>query len=236
RFVWNERADWYVEACKGRLMQPGPDREVARSILVHAFDQALRLLHPVMPFITESLWRRLPGHVEGSLLATAPWPVRPARNATNFSFAVLQDAIQAIRQIRSDYAIPPAQIMTTYLTGPDALTAFVREERALFSRMARCEIAEGAAPSGAAAHAVLQKGLELVLPLAGVVDLEKEAAKLKNELGGLEKQLVALRGRLANEKFTSKAPPEIVESEQAKEREWSARAVQLHAKLKELGG
>jgi valyl-tRNA synthetase len=236
RFVWNELADWYVEACKGRLMQPGPDRDVARSILVHAFDQALRLLHPVMPFITESLWRRLPGHIEGSLLAAASWPVRPARNAAKFSFAVLQDAIQAIRQIRSDYAIPPAQIVTAYLTGPDALTAFVREERALFSRMARCEIADGAAPAGAAAHAVLPKGLELVLPLAGVVDLEKEIAKLKNELASLEKQLAALRGRLANEKFTSKAPPEVVDGERTKEREWSARVEQLHAKVKELGG
>ena len=236
RFVWNELADWYVEACKGRLTQPGPDREVARSILVHAFDQALRLLHPVMPFITESLWRRLPGHVEGSLLATASWPVRPARRTGNLSFGILQDAIQAIRQIRSDYAIPPAQIVTAYLTGPDALTAFVREERALFSRMARCEIAEGAVPAGAAAHAVLPKGLELVLPLAGVVDLEKEVAKLKNELAGLEKQLASLRGRLANEKFTSKAPPEVVDAERTKEREWSGRVEQLLAKVKELGG
>jgi valyl-tRNA synthetase len=236
RFVWNEFADWYVEACKGRLMQAGPDREVARSILVHAFDQALRLLQPVMPFITESLWRRLPGHVDGALLATANWPTQPARHASVLSFAVIQEAIQAIRQLRSDYAIPPAQIVTAHLTGNKVLTAFVRDERALFARMARCEIADGAAPEGAAAHAVLARGLELVLPLAGVVDLEKEAAKLRNELGGLEKQLAALRARLANEKFTSKAPPELVASEQAKEREWTARAEQFHAKLKELGG
>jgi valyl-tRNA synthetase len=239
RFVWNELADWYVEACKGRLMQPGDDREIARSILVHTFDQALRLLHPVMPFITESLWRKLPTHVAGSFLATAQWPVRAARSATDKDvppFTALQDAIQAVRQLRSDYAIPPAQMVTAYLTGPETLTEFVREERALFSRMARCEIADGAPPVGAAAHAVLPRGLELVLPLAGVVDLEKESAKLANELGGLEKQLDALRGRLANEKFTAKAPPEIVEAERAKEREWSTRSEQLRAKLKELAG
>ncbi len=232
--MWNELADWYVEACKSRLMTPGPDREIARSILVHAFDQALRLLHPVMPFITESLWRSLPGHVEGTLLATAKWPVRPATNPAGASFAVLQQAIQAIRQLRADYAIPPAQIVTAYLTGPEQLTKFVRDEHVLFSRLARCEIADGAAPAGAAAHAVLSKGLELVLPLAGVVDLAKEAAKLTNELGGLEKQLAALRGRLSNEKFTAKAPPELVDAERAKEREWTARAEQLHAKVKEL--
>ena len=183
----------------------------------------------------ESLWRRLPGHVEASLLATASWPAPTARHTTDLSFGVLQDAIQAIRQLRSDYAIPPAQMLTAYLEGPPALTAFVREERALFARMARCEIADGASPEGEAAHAVLPRGLELVLPLAGVVDLAKEAAKIANELGGLEKQLGALRGRLSNEKFTSKAPPEVVEGERAKEREWSARSEQLRAKLKELG-
>jgi len=225
-----------VEACKGRLQQPGPDRELARSILVHTFDQALRLLHPVMPFITESLWRRLPGHVEGAFLATSAWPTRTDRHGADASFTVLQEAIQAIRQLRSDYAIPPAQAMTAHLAGPDALKAVVREERALFLRMARCEIADGDAPAGAAAHAVLQKGLELVLPLAGVVDLDKESAKLRNELGGLEKQLGALRTRLSNERFTSKAPPDVVDSERTKEREWSARAAQLHAKVKELGG
>ena len=172
------------------LLTPGDDQQVARAVLVHVFDQALRLLHPIVPFVTEALWQRLPGHVEGSFLATSAWPSGPPgrRDATPAdagkpavegsaaipAFAVLQQAIQAIRQLRSDYAIPPAQIVTAHLVGPDALAAFVREERALFSRMARCEIADGVAPAGAAAHAVLQKGLELVLPLAGVVDLEKE--------------------------------------------------------------
>jgi valyl-tRNA synthetase len=235
RFVWNELADWYVEACKGRLMQTGADREIARSILIHAFDQSLRLLHPVMPFITESLWRRLPGHVEGSLIATAVWPVRPVRHQVEPSFSDLQGAIQAIRQLRSDYAIPPAQIVTAHLAGPDALTAFLRADHALFARLARCELAEGTAPAGAAAHVVLPRGLALVLPLAGIVDLEKESAKLRNEAAGLEKQLAALRGRLANEKFTSKAPPELVDAERAKEREWAARADQLRARVKELG-
>jgi valyl-tRNA synthetase len=235
RFVWNELADWYVEASKGRLMQPGADREIARSILVHTFDQALRLLHPVMPFITESLWRRLPGHVEGSLIATAKWPVRPARNLADQSFGDLQGAIQAIRQLRSDYAIPPAQVVSAYLIGPHDLTAALREDHALFARLARVELADGAVPTTAAAHIVLPKGLELVLPLAGIVDLEKESAKLKNELAGLEKQLGILRGKLSNEKFTSKAPAELVDAERAKEREWAARAEQLHARVKELG-
>ncbi|HXD21970.1 MAG TPA: hypothetical protein VN613_01325, partial [Gemmatimonadaceae bacterium] len=130
----------------------------------------------------------------------------------------------------------PAQVVTAHLVGPDMTTAFIRGERALFARLARCEIADGAPPAGAAAHGVLSRGLELVLPLAGIVDLAKESAKLQNELGGLERQLTALRGRLSNEKFTSKAPAGVVDAERAKEREWSARADLLRAKWKELAG
>jgi valyl-tRNA synthetase len=189
-----------------------------------------------MPFITETLWRRLPGYVEGELLGTARWPEAKPVALGKKPFGALQDAIQAVRQLRSDYAIPPAQVVTAHLAGPEPLTAFVREERALFARMARCEIADGAAPDAAAAHVVLPGGLELVLPLAGVVDLAKECAKLRNELAGLEKQLNALRGRLANEKFTGKAPIEVVDAERAKEREWSARAEQLHTKVRDLCG
>ena len=74
RFVWNELADWYVEAIKGRLADGGADAEVARAVLVHVFDGALRLLHPVVPFVTESIWQQLPSRPEGAFLATSAWP------------------------------------------------------------------------------------------------------------------------------------------------------------------
>jgi valyl-tRNA synthetase len=237
RFVWNELADWYVEATKARLQSPGADREVARAVLVQLFDEALRLLHPIMPFITEALWRRLPTHTPGTFIATAAWP-RPVATVTGGTgFEIVRQAIDAIRQIRADYAIPPGQRVTAFMvaaTGParDALIA----ERALVARMARAELSTDAAPAGAAAHAVLASGVELVIPLAGAVDLQKECAKLRDELDGLEKQLAALQGRLANERFTSKAPPAVVEAERAKEREWSARREQLHAKVRALCG
>src|SRR5205085_5829958 len=74
RFVWNELADWYVESAKGRLNTPGADRDVARAVLVHCFDQALRLLHPIVPFVTEALWQKLPSRAANALLATSAWP------------------------------------------------------------------------------------------------------------------------------------------------------------------
>src|SRR6476646_4312169 len=82
RFVWNELADWYLESVKARLDMPGPDREVARAVLVHAFDSALRLLHPIVPFVTESLWQRLPGRKQGEFLMRASWPQRAGRIAS----------------------------------------------------------------------------------------------------------------------------------------------------------
>ena len=235
KFVWNELADWYVEAVKTRLLQPGADREVARAVLVHVFDRGLRLLHPIMPFVTESLWQRLPGSQAGHFVATAAWPVARAAGAeSGAAFDVVRDAIDAIRGLRSEYAVQPgAPIRAFVAAGPTSDTLMANS--ALVHRLARCEIIAGATPEGAAAHAVLPSGLELALPLAGMVDVTKERARLQGDLDGLSTQLSALRSRLANEKFTSKAPPAVIDGERAKEREWGIRADQLRAKILELG-
>jgi len=252
RFVWNELADWYVEAVKARLAQPGADREVARAVLVHVFDQGLRLLHPIMPFVTEALWQRLPGaeNKRGTFLAVAAWPQRsPAvsgdavgvatsaavRDDSGAGFEVVRETVDAIRGLRSEYAVTPGQPIRAFVTA-DVRTAPLAEAAALVQRLARCEIVFGAPAPGAAAHAVLSNGVELVLPLEGMVDVKKECARIRAELDGLTKQLEALRGRLGNEKFTAKAPPAVVEAERAKERDWAARATQLADKVRELCG
>jgi valyl-tRNA synthetase len=239
RFVWNELADWYVEAAKSRLQAPGKDREMVRAILVHVFDQALRLLHPIMPFVTESLWRRLPTYKDGTFLARAEWPKLGIPVSGGERFEVAREAIGTVRQLRADYSIPAGQkivghVVTTALTAPGR-AELLKLEAPLIGRMARCDLDFSPAPAGAAAHALLSHGLELVLPLAGVVALTKEIARLTAELGTLSKQLGALRGRLSNEKFTGKAPPELVDAERAKERDWTARCDQMQAKLKDLG-
>ncbi|MBX3175283.1 MAG: valine--tRNA ligase [Gemmatimonadaceae bacterium] len=247
RFVWNELADWYVEAVKPRLATPGPDREVARRVLVHVFDQGLRLLHPIMPFVTETLWQRLPGQTAGAFLAVAPWPTTRATAGaatragvdaaadSGAAFDTVREAIDAIRTLRAEYGVQPGAPIRAFAADTPA-TAPLRDAAALIQRLARCELTLGATPEGAAAHAVLPSGIELSLPLEGMVDLAKERARLGTELAGLTKQLDALRGRLSNEKFTAKAPPAVVEAERAKEREWALRAEQLAQKVKELGG
>jgi len=242
RFAWNELADWYLESVKGRLANPGDDREVARAVLAHTFDQALRLLHPVVPFVTEALWQRLPGRREGEFLAVAPWPT--VRNSADMAkvagFEQVRDAITALRQIRSDYNVPPSRALDAIIAVDSGASTDGRalvEEGELLGRMARANVAFAATPpTEAAAHALLPGGIALAVPLAGLVDLEHECAKVRAELTQLEGQLDSLRQRLANERFTSRAPAAVVEAERRKEAEWGERAEQLRGRVRMLCG
>jgi len=236
-FVWNDLADWYLEHAKTRLTPGHAERDTARAVLVHGFDQALRLLHPVMPFVTESLWQKLPGRGANEWLAQARWPT-PLGRATTAGAATFnadRDAITAVREIRSDYAVPAGQLVQVAIT--DAAGQALSVDSAFVTRMARCELVLASAiPASAAARTLLPGGGEVSVSLEGVVDFAREREKLSSELTGLQTQLDALRGRLGNEKFTAKAPAAIVEAERAKEREWSQRTDQLAAKLRSLGG
>ena len=236
-FVWNELADWYLESVKGRLSTPGDDRNVARAVLVYAFDQALRLLHPIVPFVTEALWQKLPVHVDGTFVATASWPTRRNYPGRPDEFARVIEAVSAIRQLRGEYGITPGKQLSGIVIPAPASQAIYAGEGALIERLTRCALTRAdAAPSGAAAHQVLSDGTEIVLPLAGAIDLDKECARLKGELEGLEKQLTGLRGRLQNENFIARAKPDVVETERRKEQEWTARREQLAAKVAALCG
>ncbi|HUX33576.1 MAG TPA: valine--tRNA ligase [Gemmatimonadaceae bacterium] len=241
RFVWSELADWYVEAIKGRLAEGGADGEVARAVLVHAFDMALRLLHPIVPFITESIWQRLPSRGADALLMRAAWPARvgaPAQPAREFDLA--RDAVAALRQMRSEYAVPPGKRLDAVAVPAPARdgvdpAVVLEQERAVIDRLARVSLTvAGAAPEGAAAHAILADGSALVVPLAGLIDVDKECARLRADLAGLDKQIAALAGRLANEAFTAKAPPAVVQSERDKLLDWTTRQAQLRAKVEAL--
>jgi valyl-tRNA synthetase len=243
RFVWNDVADWYLETTKGRIGAGGGDSEVARAVLTHVFDYALRLLHPIMPFITETLWQRLPFPVATDrceFLTIAPWPIpHPAsaeeRDAIS-RFDLVRDAVSAVRQIRSDYAIPPGKSVDAVIQSRVNAPLFTEHLR-LIGQLARANVKVGGAPSGAgAAHSVLPDGSELIVPIGGLVDLGKECGKLRGELEQLETQLQTLSKRLRNEGFVSRAPATVVESERKKEEDWTKRREQLADKVKALCG
>ncbi len=238
-FVWNELADWYLESVKSRLAQPGPDREIARAVLAHAFDFALRLLHPIIPFVTESLWQRLPGRMAGEHLPVAAWPKQERRAdlGQEAGFDRVRNAVTALRQIRSDYNLAPGRTVDAVIIADGEARTTYGEERALVGRLARANVTvSDRAPEEAAAHALLPGGASVVVPLAGLVDLDRECAKLRTELGQLEKQLSALQSRLTNEGFLSRAPQDIVAAERQKAVEWSARRDQLRDKVGALCG
>ncbi len=237
RFVWNELADWYLETTKARMNEPGADRDVARAVLVHAFDGALRLLHPVVPFITEALWQRLPKNESrpAEFIATSNWPeIRPISAGHEFEYA--REAINAIRAIRSENAVPPGKQIDAAIIPNSHHDVFV-EEAALIGKLSRSTIAVGAASdTSTASHALLSDGTQVIVPLEGLVDIEKECAKLQKELEQLENQLTSLSQRLANPGFTSRAPAQVVEGERAKEQEWTVRRDQMRAKIHSLCG
>jgi valyl-tRNA synthetase len=240
RFVWNELADWYLEAIKTRLLTPGEDQQVARAVLVHVFDRALRLLHPIVPFVTEALWQRLPGHVDGTFLASASWPTASADTETNVmvgEFELLRHVVDALRRTRSDYNVPASQTVEAFVLADPIHRQMLSDEFSLVARLARTRLAFLEwAPKGPAANVILPGGTELIVPLEGLVDTKKECARLRTELAGLEKQLTALEGRLRNPGFVERAPSHVVDSERAKSEEWRKRRDLLRSRIEGLCG
>ena len=240
RFVWNELADWYLEAIKTRLLTPGDDQQVARSVLVHVFDQALRLLHPIVPFVSEALWQRLPGHVDGTFLATSSWPLARSDETVSVlagQFELLKGVVEAMRRVRAEYNVPPSKSINAFVVATPERRAMLDEEFSLIGRLCRTALAFVEwTPEGPGAHAILEGGTELIVPLEGLVDVKKECARLKADLASLEKQLTSLEGRLANPGFVERAPSHVIDSERAKRDEWSTRREQLRARIEGLCG
>ena len=242
RFVWNELADWYLESLKARLDAPGEDREVARAVLVHAFDSALRLLHPIVPFVTESLWQRLPGRTAGEFLARAEWPARRSDTTSRGAqdFELVREAVLAVRQIRADNNVPPGKAVDVHIrpaASDAAARAVFEREGGTLGRLARATVSvvNGAAVT-AAAHAVIAGGTEIIVPLAGLIDVEAECAKLRAEAAELEKQIMSRRGRLENPKYVEKAPAQVVANDRAILEEMVQKREQLVEKVRGLCG
>ena len=242
RFVWNELADWYLEAAKARLQATGADHDVARAVLVHAFDQALRLLHPIVPFITETLWQRLPGREDGEFLATAAWPRRPAASNDAQAFDAVRDVVIAIRQLRADFVIPPARNVAVHISGAAAsanggMLSALRDEAPVISRLARASVSFEPVPHGTPSARTGVAGMTTIaMLLDGAVDVAREKARYEKELADLEKQLSSLEKRLSNPSFLAKAKPDVVAAEQAKLAEWTKKRVHLAALIQSLGG
>ncbi len=239
-YLWDDFADWYLEEIKPRLRGEVPGGDAARAVAAHVFETALRLLHPALPFITETLYRRLPGRADASIVV-APWPDAGREDPdAERAFAFVQAVVNAVREVRADYGVKPGrELPASCARLSRRQQAALAAEDAMIRRLAKLgeltAAGDAAAGGKVGAHIVLPEGAELFVGLGGVVDVGKECARLGADLARLDRQIAGLRTKLANPGFTGQAPAEVVERERTKEREWSVKREALAAKLAALG-
>ena len=243
-FLWNDFCDWYVELSKHYLYSGGSSaasrrsRRRTRGILVYVLEGVLRLLHPFMPFISEEIWHYLPQR--RSALITAPWPQKhPALDfpAEAAAVSLVQEAIRAVRNLRSQVQLPPGQAAPVVLRPSPEAAAVLEQERHQLARMAFAEpltIDPASVKPRQALAEIVSEELDVYLPLAGVIDLGAEVERLQKELQQVETELRRTVGKLQNPKFVKKAPPEIVAKEKARFEERSARKNKLEERIQEL--
>ncbi|MGD2045093.1 MAG: valine--tRNA ligase [Gemmatimonadota bacterium] len=239
-FFWGDVCDWYLELVKTRL---GPDadedsREAARSTLVTVLDHALRLLHPIVPFVTAELWERLPvaeGLERADDLIVAAWPEGDEAFISEEAEALmgaLQELVTEVRGLRKEYGVPEGKRITIHVTGAgEALASVLSEKAAAFEQLARVERIETSAGTGVGAHAVLDSGADLFVPLEGVIDIEQERARLTDEITKLDKLLEGTRKKLENENFVSRAPEDVVQKERDRTIQLEEQGSKLREKL-----
>ena len=236
-FLWSDLADWYLEAVKPRLYGKEPGGDTARAVAAHVFDAALRLLHPVMPFITEALWTRLPGRAEGDSLVVAAWP-RPGGAETDRDaldeFGIVQDAIGALRLRRAQDKVPPAETRPAAMQhATDRVRALLAANASLVERLARVERLEVAdADARLVGETVTLDGAATTFALLRTAsDREAERERLGRELARLGGLVTAQEGKLANESFVARAPAAVVDKEREKLRTLLAEVDALQRQL-----
>ncbi|MGE5597813.1 MAG: valine--tRNA ligase [Bacteroidota bacterium] len=237
-FIWSEFCDWYIETAKARLNAGGAGRIAAQYLLFRVLSQAMRLLHPFMPFITEEIWQHLPH--EGASIMIAPWP-EPDGNLLDAEaeqeMGDLMEIVRAIRNIRAEAGVAPGKRISAIIQAGSGRRDALERSRAYLMGLAALGqlefIAEGEAKPDRAMSAVAG-GAQIFLPLADLVDLEKERARLRKELENAEAEAARLEARLATEGFVAKAPPAVVEKERGKLAEIKEKREKLAARLAEL--
>nr|WP_290495716.1 valine--tRNA ligase [Hyphomonas sp. UBA4494] len=242
KFIWNTLCDWYLELIKPLLA--GMDdaaKQETRMVCGYVLDESLKLLHPFMPFVTEELWeRRAEGRAEakGFLMhqswpSTEPFTDEAAAEEINWVI----DMITELRSLRNDLGVPAGSKLPLTLVNAGAeIENRAMSHEDVLKRLARLEDISmtDATPEGAVT-AVIGETMS-ALSVADIVDIDEARNRLDKELAQLDKDIKSTEGKLSNEKFVSRAPPEIVEENRERIRDWSARREKLKAARKGLEG
>jgi valyl-tRNA synthetase len=238
QFTWHEFCDWYLEMIKPVLYGNNEkERKDTQQLLFHGLSSILRLLHPIMPFVTEELWHHLPEN-EGSIMV-ADFP-RPDATLVDCQageqMAVVMDVTTAIRNIRGEMNVAPAAQVEAMVFGPDSLTSIVKAHGHYIedlARLSKLELARDGERPRVAASAVVRE-LELFVPLEGVLDFKEESRRLQKEISKLDPELARTQKKLANNAFLSRAPADIVAKEKDKLERLGGKLDKLQTQLEKL--
>jgi valyl-tRNA synthetase len=229
-FIWDIFCDWYIELAKPRLAASSQEGEATRRILVFIMSNAMKLLHPFMPFITEEIWQSLPH--EGDSIMTAPWPKQSPDldfEQDERRFETVMSAIKAIRMARANASVHPSQKATVYIKS--AMPQLFTDSEAFLQRLAFASsvvnVGEDFSPEGA--MNIVTDDARILIPMKELVDIKLERDRLNKELASCEKEIDTLRTRLQKPDFIAKAPQKVIDGE----REKLNKATERLAKIKD---
>jgi valyl-tRNA synthetase len=244
RCMWNDFCDWYLEIAKVRI---NAGEASPKAVLAHALDMLLRLLHPMIPFITEQIWGQLnaltpvrgPGnrHAE-PLLVQAAWPAADAatiQDATESRFEMLQALISGLREVRNGHNIPPVQKLSVVIVAEGDAAAVIQANRSLVESLAGVESLriDPAGKAGKKDATVLAGAVSAFVQ--DVVDPQAESLRLTKRQGELAKGISGAQGKLNNPKFIERAKPDIVAAERERLAAMQAELESVERSLKALG-
>jgi valyl-tRNA synthetase len=247
-FIWSEFCDWYIEMSKGRLRDPA-SRPLAQRVLVGVLDGILRLVHPVMPFVAESLWhalneaaprRGLPrGTFAEDSVAIAEWPVYPAdwiNPEVEARFARMQELVRGVREVRNRYQVDDKNRLDVSVKASEAIAKDFTELAAFIGPLAG--IANFTAGPNVAkpkqAGSVVRPEFEAFVSLAGLIDVPSEIKRLDKQLADKRKQLDGVKAKLANPNFADKAPAEVVQQQRDLAADLESQIRAMEENLKDL--
>ncbi|PRO64971.1 valine--tRNA ligase [Alkalicoccus urumqiensis] len=237
-FIWDDFCDWYIEMAK--LPLNGEDenaKHTTRSVLAYVLDRTMRLLHPFMPFITEEVWQHLPH--EGPSITTAAWPEENeySSSQSRSDMELLQEIIRSVRNTRSELNVPMSrEIQLIVKAGSPEVLDQLERGRAYLEKFCNpstltldtnVEVPEKAMSS-------ILAGVELYMPLEGLLDIDAEIERLEGEKKRLDGEVTRVQKKLSNEGFTAKAPAKVVEEERKKETEYLEQRKNVEARIQEL--
>ena len=244
-FIWNEYCDWYVELSKPLLWDEKANSEGAQAtrwVLLSILEQSLRLLHPFMPFITEEVWQKvaplLGKNGDSIMIETYPlFDQSKLDSEAEEQIEWIKGVVVAIRNIRGEMDVPPAKSINVILrNGASADQGKLEEYRPYLQKLAKLESISWLAPDDEvpAAATGLYQELEILVPLAGIIDVEAERARLSKEIAKLEGALKSVTGKLNNAKFVDNAPDAVVAKEREKQEQITQALQSLQAKQDQL--